>query len=169
MLTICAFVSRSSSFSNRSARFRMSALVPWIGVFLPLRLRHRDLLPIVLVVTETHQTSRSGSRLTLAHRAVRRFAQVSIELSIRPKYRAKHSPLPTRSTGHQRKALRADAVNHAEVQTLRKIALLFRDLIQRALKTCAAVTRCRSAPELNASMKPRSPENSARMRNSICE
>src|SRR5205823_13448808 len=81
------------------------------------------------------QAGRPGPRLLLANGAIRGFAQIRIQLSIGRKITTQNIfSVSHTQTRHHRETLRADSVNHAEVQTLRKIALLFADLILRNTK-----------------------------------
>ena len=88
------------------------------------------LLPILFVETETHQTTGSSASLFVADCAIRSLTEVVIETAIRGKIFSQHVlSFRLAEARHHGKALRANAVDDAEIQTLGKVALLFADLI----------------------------------------
>ena len=83
---------------------------------LAVALRHRNLLAIGRVKIESHQSPRRSARLLFADRAIRRFAQIRVQPSICREVAPKDILGFTHAQpGHHRKALRANAVNDAEV------------------------------------------------------
>src|SRR6185436_16402388 len=117
---------------------------------LAVSLGHRNLLTVLFVIAEANQPARSGSRLTFTHGAVRGFIQISIELSIgREVFLQDAFSLRHTQPGHYREALRADAVNHTEIQTLGKITLFSAHLIHRDVENF----RSRHSMEIRARPK----------------